>query len=56
MHRLTARKPATVSGFIHVPHYETESELPAEMLNLTVPVIAIEAVKHAETLMQKTPG
>ncbi|HEX9783274.1 MAG TPA: pyroglutamyl-peptidase I [Opitutaceae bacterium] len=56
MHRLAARKPATVSGFIHVPHYETEGRLPAEMLNLAVPVIAIEAVKHAEALMQKASG
>jgi pyroglutamyl-peptidase len=46
LHRLAARTPVTVGGFVHVPHYETEGGLPAELLRLSVPVIAA-AVAHA---------
>lgn len=48
MHRLAARTPAAIGGFVHVPHYETEGGLPAGLLRLAVPVIAAETVRAAD--------
>lgn len=49
MHRIALRKVPTIGGFVHVPHYETEGGLPLEHLSLTVPVVAAEAAKIADS-------